>query len=419
MNRPTRSAEIHYRMTSYSPSLDWLDTQHQRMCALVEQWAAINSGTHNPAGLEKMTRLLLDAFSSLGGDTELLDAASLESVGSDGQIHQQPLAKVIHIIKRPDAPRRVFLGIHMDTVYPADHPFQSTQHVDANTLRGPGVADAKGGLAVMLLALEALERSSATDTLGWEVLINADEEIGSPGSAHLLADAAKRCHLGLVFEPTLADGTLAGARGGAGRFTLVFKGKPAHVGRQFHDGRSAIDAMASTITALSLLNGSVPGAIVNVGHVEGGGPINVVPDLAICRINVRATNQDAQNAVQQHLQQVLTDARRHDGITVQMHGQWTSPPKPMDHATQTLFQHVAVCGRDLGLSIKCNDTAGVCDGNKLAAAGLPTVDTLGPRGGGIHSTQEFVLLDSLTERAKLSALLMLKLATGQIDWPNK
>ncbi len=409
-------ADIHSGMSRYQPTLDWIDSQHDRMVGLVSRWAGMNTGSANVAGLEAFTADLVADFEPVGGDCGLVALAPCVSIDSGGVERQRALAPAVRITKRGDAGLRVFLGIHMDTVYGADHPFQSVKQIDANTLNGPGVADAKGGLAVMLVALEALERSGLADGLGWEVLVNTDEEIGSPGSLGLLQQCAKRNHVGLVFEPTHPDGTLVGARGGSGNYTAVIRGKPAHVGRDFGQGRSAIDAMAVMITALSSLNESVAGAVVNVGRVEGGGPLNVVPDLAICRFNVRAVDAAAQGAIEESVERVVDGVRQRDGVTVELHGGWTSPPKPMDGPTGVLFDHVAACGRDLGLSIRWEPTGGVCDGNKLAAAGLATVDSLGPRGGRIHSGDEYLLLDSLTERAKLSALLLMKLATGELAW---
>lgn len=406
-------------MDPYTAQLDWIDSRHDGLCDVVSQWAAINTGSLNLGGLERFTGVLAEAFGVLGGRVELLDLEPRRDIDGAGRSCETPLAKAIHITQRPDTPLRVFLGIHMDTVYPVDHPFQTVQRVDDNTLKGPGVADAKGGLAVMLTALQALERSGLADGLGWDVLVNPDEELGSPGSAPLLARLAGRNHLGLVFEPTLPDGTLVGARGGSGNYTVVVRGRSAHAGRQFHLGRNAIDAMARLITALSSLNGSVDGATVNVGQVEGGGAVNVVPDLAICRFNVRVSQPSVCEVIEQRIAEVVGEAQQHKGITVELHGGWTSPPKPMDTATEALFGYVSTCGQQLGLPIRWEATGGVCDGNKLAAAGLPTVDTLGPRGGGIHSPDEYLLLDSLTERAKLTALLLMKLATGELVWPAK
>lgn len=405
-------------MDRYSATLDWIAAQHGPMRELVCRWASINSGTHNLPGIEKLTAQVRQAFGVLGGEQRLVGLSPYQSVGSDGQPRAAPLAKAIHIVKRPEAPLRVFLGIHMDTVYAADHPFQSVEMIDANTLRGPGVCDAKGGLAVMLIALEALERSGLAGRLGWEVLINPDEEIGSPGSAPLLAQAAARNHLGLVFEPALPGGAIASARSGSARYAAVVRGKSAHVGRGFHDGRNAIHALAKLICALNEINRIIPGAIVSVGQVEGGGPVNVVPDLAICRFNLRAPDPMTRSRIDDEIQRVIAQSRQSDGITVDLHGGWTAPPKPLDDGTQALLQHLAACGRDLGLSIQWQPTGGVCDGNKLAAAGLTTIDSLGPRGGDIHSPDEYVLLDSLTERAKLAALLLMKLAGGEVAWPT-
>ena len=185
----------------------------------------------------------------------------------------------------------------MDTVFAADHAFQHYQYVDDNCVNGPGVADMKGGLLVMLTALQALELSPNATNLGWEVLINADEEIGSIGSAPLLHDSALRNHLGLIYEPSMPDGTLAGARKGSGNFSLLIRGKAAHAGREHHLGRNAIAALATAMTALDNLNQHSDNITVNLGRIVGGGAVNVVPDLAICHFNVRTvTHEDQQFA---------------------------------------------------------------------------------------------------------------------------
>ena len=199
-----------------------------------------------------------------------------------------PLGQAIAITKRPKAPLRILLNIHLDTVYPPDSSFQAVRE-EVGTLHGPGVADAKGGLAVMLTALEALERSPNAERIGWRVLLNPDEEIGSPGSASLLADTARDCQFGLLFEPALPDGALVNRRRGSGNFSIIVRGRAAHVGRDFEAGRSALVAAAKISLQLHSLNQSLPGVTLNVGAIDGGGPANVVPDLAICRINIRTT----------------------------------------------------------------------------------------------------------------------------------
>ncbi len=416
--------------SSFASTLDWIDTQRDRMIDRVRRWCNINSGSTNLAGLAAMTDALDESFAGLSGHNRRITLTPAPTIDSHGQRRETPLGQAIHITNPCDAPLRVFLGIHMDTVYGPDHPFQVVEQVDTNTLRGPGVVDAKGGLAVMLTALEALERSGLSKKLCWEVLINPDEEIGSPGSAPLLAECAKRNHLGLVFEPTLPNGALVGARKGSGNFTVVVRGQAAHAGREFDKGRNAVVAMARLMTDLDDLNRSLnstpdsssgsdqgPAVTVNVGKIEGGGPVNIVPDLAICRFNVRITDAESIPRIQGRLEEMIASVNRLDGIQAELHGGITSPPKPMDAPITRLFDGVARCGQDLGIPICWQPSGGVCDGNKLAAAGLATVDTLGPRGGDLHSPSEYLLLDSLTERAKLTALLLMKLASGQLRWP--
>ena len=277
------------------------------------------------------------------------------------------------------------------------------------------MADAKGGLAVLLTALEAFERSEFADRLGWEVLLNPDEELGSPGSAPLLAAAAGRNHLGLVFEPAHADGSLVGERKGSGSFTVAVRGRAAHAGRDFHHGRNAVHAAAEIAVALSERTGSVPGLTVNVGRIDGGGPDNVVPDRAAVHFNVRLPPHDsAERAVSDLRRTVEAAVARRDGITAELAGAFTSPPRPMDVATTRLYQQVADAGRDVGLTLSWHASGGVSDANKLAAAGLPTVDTLGPCGGNLHSDGEFIRIDSLVPRAQLAAMLLMKVAAGEV-----
>jgi glutamate carboxypeptidase len=263
----------------------------------------------------------------------------------------------------------------------------------------------------MLIAVEALERSPWAANVGWEVLINPDEEIGSPGSSHLFDEAAKRNHVGLLFEPAMPDGSLVSHRGGSGSYSVIVRGRSAHAGRDPHMGRNAIVAAAELTASLSKL--ATDGITVNVSKIDGGGPTNVVPNLAICRFNVRAKTPPDQQRIQRQIDEVLATFRDRDGIRMELHGGFHRPPKPLDEGTQHLQKQLESCARELNVPISWRYSGGVSDGNQLAAAGLPNLDSLGPRGGSIHSSDEFLLLDSLTERAKLATLLIRLLATDE------
>ena len=269
---------------------------------------------------------------------------------------------------------------------------------------------------VILKALEALERSQVAEKIGWTVLLNPDEEIGSPGSRPILEAEAKQHNVGFVFEPSVTDtGTLAGARKGSGNFSVVVSGKASHAGRDFAAGRNAICALSELIGHLSQLNGKRDGVTLNMGRIEGGGPLNMVPNLAIGHFNVRTKLLDDESWLKAEIGKALDLISQQDGISCNLHGSFTRPPRPLEGRVKKLFEFVKTVGDELGLGLHWQATGGVCDGNNLTAAGLPTVDTLGVRGGKIHSDQEYILLDSMVERAKLTALLLLKLTDPKLQ----
>ncbi|MEO7827730.1 MAG: hydrolase, partial [Allosphingosinicella sp.] len=277
---------------------------------------------------------------------------------------------------------------------------------------GPGVADMKGGLAVLLAALKAVEASPLAAGLGYEVVINSDEEVGSPGSAALIAQAALGKTAALTYEPSaLPDGTLAGARPGSGNFSLIVTGRSAHAGRNPEKGRNAI--LAAAELALRLAEAKAEGLSVNPARIDGGGPNNVVPDHAILRINMRPATLADQKRAQSALEETIADVAARREVRINMHGGWGRPPKPLDPAAEKLFALVSRCGADLGQAIGWRDSGGVCDGNNIAACGVPVVDTMGVRGGAIHSDAEYLIVESLAERARLSALTILRLARGE------
>ena len=201
------------------------------MLPRVERWAAVNSGTGNLAGLKNVADMLADGFAALPGDVRLVEPDPLESVDAQGRVNPIERGKHLHLSVRPGAPVQVLLTGHMDTVFGIDHPFQALKWLEPGVLNGPGTADMKAGISVILAALTALEASPDRDKIGYDVMINSDEEAGSQASARLIAELAKGKTAALTYEPALPDGTLAGARPGSGNFSITLHGKAAHAGR--------------------------------------------------------------------------------------------------------------------------------------------------------------------------------------------
>jgi glutamate carboxypeptidase len=374
-------------------------------------WSAMNSGSRNLGGLERMADVLIDAFSALPGILRLENPAAVEAVDAAGRSATIKHGRHLHLTVRPTAPVQLLFTGHMDTVYAADHPFQATRWLEDGVLNGPGVADMKGGLAVMLAALKAVESSPAVDRLGYEVVINSDEEVGSRASAGLLAQAARGKRAALTYEPAaLPDGTLAGARPGSGNFAFVVRGRSAHAGRNPEDGRNAVTAAAELALKLEALRRE--GLTVNPSRIEGGGPSNIVPDVAVLRVNLRPRTPEIEAAAKAAIAEMLRTVANERDVQIESSGGFGRPPKPLTPAAEKLFNLVAQAGADLGQQIAWQPSGGVCDGNNIAACGVPVVDTMGVRGGKIHSPEEYLIVDSLAERAALSALTILRLAEG-------
>ena len=379
------------------------------MLGQVEDWASINSGSRNLVGLKQVAGALADAFATLPGTLDLINAATVEAIDISGKRVEVPHGQNIRLSVRPEAPLQLLFTGHMDTVFGADHSFQALRWLEPGVLNGPGVADMKGGIAVMLAALTAVEASPLASRIGYDVILNSDEEVGSLGSADLIARAAAGKRAALTYEPSaLPDGTFAGARPGSGNFSFTVTGKSAHAGRNPQDGRNALVAAADL--ALRLKAGMHDGLSVNPAKIDGGGPNNVVPDLAVLRVNVRPRSLDDQAAAQALLDATVAAVVAEHDVAIASHGHFARPPKPMTPPLEALFGIVHQAGADLGQPVAWQSTGGVCDGNNIAACGVPVIDTMGVRGGSIHSMEEFLIVDSLSERAALSALTILRLA---------
>jgi glutamate carboxypeptidase len=394
--------------------LDHVAAREAAIVARALDWASVNSGSRNAEGLGAMLELLEAEAGRLPAQVTRLATGTATTVSEDGSVRTESYADALRVACRPEAPVQVVLTGHYDTVFPAESAFQTVRTRDDGALNGPGIADMKGGISVMLAALEAFETHPDRGRVGWTVLLSPDEEIGSPGSAPLLAELGARGHIGMTYEPSLPDGSLAGARKGSGNYHLTVTGRSAHAGRAFHEGANAIAGAAIIAARLHALNGQREGVTVNVAKISGGGPLNVVADNAVVRFNVRVPDRQASAWIMEAVAEIAAEPPL-TGLTLALHGGMTRAPKPMDASQTALFEAVGTTGALLGQSLSWKPSGGVCEGNNLHAAGLPNIDTLGVVGGGIHSDQEFAWPESFGERARLSALILCKIASGDID----
>jgi glutamate carboxypeptidase len=366
----------------------------------------IPTGGNFAPGLEETRERLTARLGALGAAGELVPGTARPDwlYGGGAASYIPPTA----VCRRPsERGARLLISGHLDTVHDPNGPFRELNiAADGKKATGPGCVDMKGGLVIAVHALEALEESGID--VRWTAVFNSDEETGSYHSEAALRALAPQHDLGLVLEPALPDGGLVVERPGSGQFMVEVRGRAAHVGRDFASAVSAVNALAGLITKLAAMARPAEGLIVNVGPIEGGNATNVVPDRARAWGNVRFKTAEAGKALER---QVLALATVPDAIPrVEVKTSFNRPAKPLTDAVRTLAETARAAAEDLGQKLPFGATGGVCDGNILQDAGLPTIDTLGVRGGGLHTPQEWIELDSLVERCSLLAVLIVRLS---------
>jgi glutamate carboxypeptidase len=376
---------------------------------LLIRWANQNSGSDHFAGLAAMLPLLEAEFGRLPG-------AKIERV----TLTDTP-AQALRVRVRPSAKTQVLFSGHFDTVYSANDPFQRCELLSPEKLRGPGVIDMKGGLVCILAALQAFEQTPHATSIGYEVLINPDEEIGSFGARPLFVEAAKHYQFGFVFEPSRPNGDIVHSRKGTGNFAAVAHGRSAHAASPKGDGRNAIAALAEFLLAANRLPQEMPGVLFNIGNIRGGGPAtNVVPDFAEAKLDLRITQAAQRDAVLARLHALAAPINARDGFRLEINGDFNRPPKECRPQEEAVFPHWQSCAADVGLApFTWVHAGGASDGNNLSAAGLPCLDGVGPIGDRLHSPEEWIHLPSIAQRAQVAALFLHRVASGEINLPPK
>ncbi len=296
---------------------------------------------------------------------------------------------------------------HYDTVWEAGTLTAWPFTVVGGRATGPGVVDMKAGLVQAVWGLLAL------DALGLphppvRLLLNGDEEIGSPASRPFIEEAAADAELTLVFEAS-ADGALKTSRKGVGMYRLHARGVEAHAGVEPAQGASAIDALAALVGELRALTHLGAGTTVNVGTFHGGTRCNVVAGYAYCDIDVRAATQAEAERVGKALDGLTSPDPR---VTLTLEGGWNRPAMERTGTTARLVALAQALAGQLGVSLGEAAVGGASDGNFVAALGRPVLDGLGAIGSGAHARHEHVLVDAMPERAALAAGLCAVYATA-------
>jgi glutamate carboxypeptidase len=386
------------------------------------------TGGRNAAALDRTRELFTERARRLGARVDiapgqpaprwLYGSPGYGERDTDGRSEPPPTA----ICRREDVADRgsrrpLLIAGHLDTVHDPAGPFQKlTLSPDGKRGVGPGCVDMKGGLVIAMAALECLDECGVR--LPWTLLFNSDEETGSYNSQQAIFDEAARVAkaggVGIAIEPGAkgSEGALAVERAGSGQFFIEVSGKAAHVGREFAAGVSAVNALASIILDIARMSDPAHDLIVSIGPIEGGTATNIVPDRARAWGNLRFPTRQRGEQLATKLRATADAAQMH-GVTVRLESSLIREAKPLTPQVQALADLARAASLDLGRELPFTKTAGVCDGNIMQAAGLPTLDTLGVRGGGLHTPEEWIEIDSLVERCQLLAVFMMR--AGRAD----
>lgn len=341
--------------------------------------------------LVELLRELVEIESPTGDTSEIQARMERELERAGARVERR--GRHLYATVEGEAPPLLVLG-HFDTVWPRGTLAAMPFRLEDGRAYGPATYDMKGGLVVLL---EALRRAESQHAL--RVVVNADEEIGSPDSRALLEEAATGALAAFVVEGPAEGGHLKTARKGIGRFTLTVRGRAAHASIP-SEGVSAIEEFAHQVLRLQRLAGH--GVTVNVGVVSGGTRENVVAAGTEALFDIRVptlADRERIDAALRELRPVL------EGAELELTGRWTRPPLERSAGAAKLFATAREHGRDLGLELEEQSAAGGSDGN-LVGHLVPVLDGLGAEGGGAHADDEHVVVDSLEVRAELLARIL-------------
>lgn len=357
----------------------------------------IDCGSYTPEGVNVIADRCEGRFADGGW---LVERRVHEPAEGDPQLGDL----VIGTLRGAGGPRVLLIG-HTDTVFDEGTAAARPFRVDGDIAYGPGTSDMKGGLLAGFEAVEALQHLGFDGFGSITYVCNPDEEIGSPFSGPVIRELAARSDVAFVLECAREGGEVVSARKGITDATIRVTGRAAHAGVEPERGASAVLAAAHLTVALHALNGRWPGVTVNVGVVRGGTRSNVVPDQAVLEVDLRAPDEASMAEAEAACRETcMSEPVPGVEVVVDEHG-WHRPMEKTGRSA-ALADLAIVTAKELGLEITDVATGGASDANTTSAAGVPTLDGLGPVGGDSHAAGEWLDLSSVPSRVALLAALI-------------
>lgn len=361
-------------------SLDFFSKHRDTFLEELRLFTAIETPTGNLAQLDRAADFLMERISTLG------------DVDRSMMLDHGPMLR----IERKGVGIRVLLLGHYDTVWPIGS-WSNLWRVDRGRVYAPGVYDMKGGLLFIVWLLRFMKQRAQTHP-NIEVILNPDEEIGSPGSRSFIEEAARRADVVLVLEPTNLEGSLKLARKGSGEYVVSIHGRSAHQGVEPEIGANAVVEAAHQILRVLEFEDLAVGTTIGPNVVQGGRVSNMVPDHAEIRIDVRAWTDEESRRLDSAIRNLKPTVK---GCQIHVFGGWNRPPMEATDTSLEIFEGARVLGREIGLNLEWVRWGGSSDANIAASVGAPTIDGFGPVGEGAHKLDECIVIDEIPRRLAL------------------
>lgn len=365
------------------------------MLEMLEKLVNMDSGSNDKADVDQVGEFLRKAYEQIGFVSEVHES---EQYGNSIVLRHQEASN----------PNLLILA-HMDTVFPARTAKERPFTVRDGKAYGPGVIDMKASQAMLFHTMKTLIEQQNAAYKKVEIVLNSDEEIGTISSRSLIEAKAKGKKAALVLEPAREDGSIVSSRRGSGRYELDIKGRSAHSGMNPERGINAIEELAHKIIDLQGLSDPDNNLHVNVGIVEGGTSVNTIAPSAKASIDVRISTASQGETIDKKIHAIAQKSAV-NGTEITLTGGINRPPMELTDGVQNLVDIIQTEAGKIGLDVSYTATGGGSDASFTAAVGVPTVDGLGPVGGKQHTSEEYLIVNTLLERMVLFTNVLQKLS---------
>jgi len=377
---------------------EFLQSKEDEMLLLLERLVNIDSGSANKAGIDEVGGILKSEYENLGFTVEV--------------VHEPNNGNNLLIQYKNTSDPEIIVVAHMDTVFKVGTASERPFSIKEGRAYGPGVIDMKASQVSLLYAVKSLIANEQTGFKNLRIVLNSDEEIGSPTSKDLIEQQATGKKYALIMEPARKDGSLVTARRGGGEYSLYVTGKAAHSGIEPQNGISAIEELAHKIIKLHTLTNHEEGITVNVGLIEGGESVNTIAPTAVGHIDIRINKMEQAAVLAKQIEDICSVSDI-PGTTLRLEGGIDRPPLVKTDKTIQLLDRIKKVGATIGIDVTDTATGGASDASFTSVAGVPTIDGLGPIGGDAHTEKEYLEIPSFIERTELLANVIEKLSINE------